>query len=100
MSVENKEPRMSRMLRGSMLFMCLILILALPVMAQVTQPNDANGRTPQAQMPGHATQSQPTMTFHALQHGVPWRDPNATVGPVGFAAPAGAHLSYNGGPII
>jgi hypothetical protein len=36
--------------------------------------------------------------FH---HGVPWRDPNAIVpGPIGFAAPAGAHLSYFGGPII
>jgi hypothetical protein len=35
------------------------------------------------------------MPFH---HGVPWRD--AHPGPIGFAAPAGAHLSYFGGPII
>jgi hypothetical protein len=32
-----------------------------------------------------------------LKHGVPWRDAH---GPVGNAAPAGAHLSYFGGPII
>jgi hypothetical protein len=37
-----------------------------------------------------------------FQHGVPWRDPNAAAasGPIGFAAPAGAHLTYFGGPII
>jgi hypothetical protein len=33
----------------------------------------------------------------AVQHGVPWRDAH---GPVGNAAPAGAHLSYFGGPVI
>jgi hypothetical protein len=31
--------------------------------------------------------------------GVPWRDPNEAR-PIGFAAPAGAHLSYFGGPVI
>jgi hypothetical protein len=40
------------------------------------------------------------MTLQPKFHGTPWRDPNATPGPVGFAAPAGAHLSYFGGPII
>jgi hypothetical protein len=36
-----------------------------------------------------------------MQHGVPWRDPNSTnAAAVGFAAPAGAHLTYFGGPII
>jgi len=90
---------MSRMLRGSAL--CLILILlALPVMAQVSHPDDADGRVPQSQQPGTATQAQPAMSFQVLHHGTPWRDVNATPGPVGFAAPAGAHLTYFGGPII
>jgi hypothetical protein len=40
------------------------------------------------------------MSFQGLHHGTPWRDANATPGPVGFAAPAGAHLTYFGGPII
>ena len=81
---------MSPMLRGSALFLCLILILlALPVMAQVSQPN-ADERVPQTQTPGSATQAQPAMTFHTFQHGVPWRDPNGPAAAVGFAAPAGA----------
>ncbi len=92
---------MSRMLRGSALSLCLILILlALPVMAQVSQSNNADGGASQSQTPGNATQAQPVMTFHALQHGVPWRDPNGPAAAVGFAAPAGAHLTYFGGPII
>jgi hypothetical protein len=100
MSVENKEPRMSRMMRGSALFLVLIL-LALPVMAQVSHPNDdADGRVPQSQTHGTSAQPLPVVSFQAIRHGVPWRDPNTTLGPVGFAAPAGAHLSYFGGPII
>jgi hypothetical protein len=102
MSVDlNKEPRMFRMLRGLALYLCLILILlALPVMAQVSQPNNADGRVPQSQTPGTPAQTQPAMSFQALHHGVPWRDPNGPAAAVGFAAPAGAHLTYFGGPII
>jgi hypothetical protein len=99
MSVENKEPRMSRMMRGSALFLVLIL-LALPVMAQVSHPNDGDARVPQSQTHGTSAQPLPVVSFQAIRHGVPWRDPNTTLGPVGFAAPAGAHLSYFGGPII
>jgi hypothetical protein len=91
---------MSRMMRGSALFLVLIL-LALPVMAQVSHPNDdADGRVPQSQTHGTSAQPLPVVSFQAIRHGVPWRDPNTTLGPVGFAAPAGAHLSYFGGPII
>jgi hypothetical protein len=90
---------MSRMLRGSALFLCLIL-LALPVMAQVSHPNDADERVPQPQTHGTSAQPLPVVSFQAIRHGVPWRDPNTTLGPVGFAAPAGAHLTYFGGPII
>jgi hypothetical protein len=58
----------------------------------------------QAQVSQSSQTSQPqTVSTTPIRHGVPWRDPNA--GPVngaviGFAAPAGAHLTYFGGPII
>lgn len=91
---------MSRLLRGAVSFLCLVLFfLALPVMAQVSQPN-ADGREPQSHTPGTPAQTQPAMTVHTLQHGVPWRDPNGPGAVVGFAAPAGAHLTYHNGPII
>jgi len=87
---------MSRLLRGSALFLCVFLIsAALPILAQVSPANT----------PGSATgtqQPQPTQTlpvFNVLQHGVPFRAPMAN-GAVGFAAPAGAHLTYFGGPVI
>ncbi|HEU4415768.1 MAG TPA: hypothetical protein VFT65_13355 [Candidatus Angelobacter sp.] len=78
---------MSPLSRGLALFLCLILITAaLPALAQA----------PQA--PAASTQV-PVITFDGIKHGVPWRDPISS-GPVGFAAPAGAHLTYFGGPII
>src|SRR5438270_6706341 len=96
----NKELRMSRLLRGAVSFLCLVLFfLALPVMAQVSQPN-ADGREPQSHTTGTPAQTQPAMSVHTFQHGVPWRDPNGPGALVGFAAPAGAHLTYHNGPII
>jgi len=75
--------------------MFLILIfLTLPTMAQVLQPNSPG------QDAGNSPQVQPVVTLQPLRHGVPWRDPNTTGGIIGFAAPAGAHLTYFGGPII
>jgi hypothetical protein len=76
------------MSRGPVLSLFLFLILAaLPIVAQVAQPGNAHPQTPQAA----------TLPFH----GVPWRDPNTTnAATVGLAAPAGAHLTYFGGPII
>lgn len=86
---------MSRLSRGPALLMCLILIfLALPTMAQVLQVDNPG------QTAGNSPQVQPVVTLQPLRHGVPWRDPNTTGAVVGFAAPAGAHLSYFGGPII
>jgi hypothetical protein len=92
----NKEQRMSRLLRGAVSFLCLVLFfLALPVMAQVSQPNR------QDQPEGTTAQTSHSMAFQAIHHGTPWRDPNgAAAAAVGFAAPAGAHLTYFGGPII
>lgn len=92
---------MSRMLRGpaSILFLVLIL-LALPMMAQVSHPNTADDGVATAQTPGNSAQPLPVMVLQPKFHGVPWRDPNAALGPVGFAAPAGAHLTYHNGPII
>ncbi|HEY2498559.1 MAG TPA: hypothetical protein VGK24_15970 [Candidatus Angelobacter sp.] len=83
---------MSPLSRGPALFLCLLLILAaLPASAQVSQSNNT----------GSSAQALPVQTVTPLFHGVPWRDPNANNGAaVGFAAPAGAHLTYHNGPII
>jgi hypothetical protein len=93
---------MSRLLRGPALLLCLILIFAaLPMLAQVSHP-DTDGNVAQSQASGNTGQPLPVLSVQPQPkfHGVPWRDPNTTMGPVGFAAPAGAHLSYFGGPII
>ncbi len=81
---------MSRFSRGPALFLSLFLIsIALPTLAQVSP-------TPQPEpTSGNSVQPQPS---HPRRGVVPWRDPNA--GPVGLAAPAGAHLTYFGGPVI
>jgi hypothetical protein len=86
---------MSRLLRGPALFLFLFLMFAaLPTLAQVSQPGNTNGDT---QAPPAGNLVQPVGPIH---HGVPWRDPNTNAAVVGFAAPAGAHLTYRGGPII
>src|SRR5215831_9556255 len=97
----HKEPKMSRLLRGPALLLCLILVFAaLPALAQVSQSN-ADEVAPQ-QHPADGNSSHPLPVLNVQPqpkfHGVPWRDPNA--GPINFAAPAGAHLTYFGGPII
>jgi len=94
---------MSRLLCGPALFLCFFLTLVtLPTVAQVSQSNNPNGN-PDAQAPQQSSAAgnpvQPLPVVHLVQHGVPWRDP-LTTGPVGFSAPAGAHLSYFGGPVI
>jgi len=95
---------MSPSSRGRILFLFLLLIcLALSSLAQVSQQDNS------AQPAGNQAQTVVPVQFH----GVPWRDPNGvtvgipgtsggaiTSGPVGFAAPAGAHLNYFGGPVI
>ena len=97
---------MSPMSRGLVLLLCLLVIFAaLPASAQVSQSNsqgsaadNQHAQTPQAPgtlqvVPGNS---------HPVFHGTPWRDPNGPVQVplVGNAAPAGAHLTYFGGPII
>lgn len=76
---------MFRLLRGPMLFLCLSLISALPILAQVSQPGNAQQPTPI-----------PVTPDHPRIHGVPYRIGNQPAP----AAPAGAHLSYFGGPVI
>jgi hypothetical protein len=94
----HKELKMSRLLRGPALLLCLILIFAaLPALAQVSQ-SSTDEVAPQQHPAGNSGQALPVMTLQPKFHGVPWRDPNA--GPINFAAPAGAHLTYFGGPII
>jgi hypothetical protein len=97
----HKEQKMSRLLRGPVLLLCLILVFAaLPALAQVSQSNTDEVAPQQHPTGGNSGHALPVMTLQPKFHGVPWRDPNASVGPIGFAAPAGAHLSYFGGPII
>jgi hypothetical protein len=84
------------------MFLCiasLLLFSTLPTLAQVSQSIDgASGAdaapAQQAATSAQALPIQPVQRLHVL----PVRDPNAAA--VGFAAPAGAHLSYFGGPII
>jgi hypothetical protein len=85
---------MSRLLRNAALFLCLLLIFAaLPTLAQDAPPSDAQ----QAQAGPAALNPVPSLPDHPRLHIVPFRDPAA---PIIFAAPAGAHLSYFGGPVI
>jgi hypothetical protein len=89
-----KEQRMSRSLRGTALFLFLFLLsAALPLLAQVSQSVNVSQQPPVSANPV------PVSTT-PIFHGVPWRDPNTAGAVVGFAAPAGAHLTYRGGPII
>jgi hypothetical protein len=84
---------MSRLSRRPALLLFLFLIFAaLPILAQVSQPNLQEQPTV-----GDPVQVLPVQTVQTFHHGVPWRDPNAFVA---FSAPAGAHLTYFGGPII
>lgn len=95
--------------RGPALFLLVICALfltsaALPALAQVSPEVSQSNRQ------GNATDNQQAQTAQAgnLQivpvqhrlHGTPWRDPNSPAAPVVNAAPAGAHLTYFGGPII
>ncbi|HLJ86366.1 MAG TPA: hypothetical protein VKZ53_06055 [Candidatus Angelobacter sp.] len=78
---------MSRFLHRLALPLFLFLITAaLPILAQVTQPNSTESEGVDSQ-----PRSRPGIRM------VPWRDATA---PVGKAAPAGAHLTYFGGPVI
>ena len=76
----------------------LVLLMSLSMAAQQSVSQQDN---PDAQLTvaaGNSAQTLHVLPIQAKFHGVPWRDPNA--GPIGFAAPAGAHLTYFGGPVI
>ena len=92
--------------RFAWVLICLAVLFAtaaLPALGQVSQTakttHGPNAQEPQQSATGTPSKVQPALPVVVLQHAVPWRDPNAS-GPTGFAAPAGAHLSYFGGPII
>src|ERR1051325_421123 len=88
---------MSRLLRGAMLMFLFFVFTTLPTVAQVSQSGSPNGGT-DTQAPPAGNLVMPVTPLH---HGVPWRDPNApNAAAVGLAAPAGAHLTYFGGPVI
>jgi hypothetical protein len=84
------------------MFLCiasLLLFSTLPAMAQVSRSIDRTSGADAAPPQPAATSAQalPIQPVQRLRT-VPVRDPNA--GPINFAAPAGAHLSYFGGPVI
>ncbi len=83
---------MSRISRGpALLLFVLMMFASLPILAQVAQPGNSQSPNQVAVPPAHPA-----------FHGVPWTAPNTTPNgaAVGFAAPAGAHLTYFGGPVI
>jgi hypothetical protein len=81
----------------------LSAVATLPALAQVSQSaaaaDSSNVQEPQAQAIGNAPHTLNVAPVAATQHGVLQQNP-FTSGPIGFSAPAGAHLSYFGGPII
>ncbi len=88
------------------IFALFLTSASLPALAQasqeVSQSNQGSAtNNQQAQTPQAPTTLQ-IMPVQQRFHGTPWRDPNAPVQVplVGNAAPAGAHLTYFGGPII
>jgi hypothetical protein len=89
---------MSRLFRSPLLLCLLLLLAALPVVAQVSSSNNSSNATDmqQAQTIQRAPETPPQPPMLRLR-GVPFVDGNA---PVGNAAPAGAHLTYFGGPVI
>src|ERR1700731_731345 len=90
------------------MFLCvaaLVLFSALSALAQVATVDPTGGTDAAAQQqPATATSAQqalPTVPGRPRLHIVPVRDPNdPNNAAVGLAAPAGAHLSYFGGPVI
>jgi hypothetical protein len=82
----------------------LVLFSALPALAQASQPVDPSGAdagAPQQQTAtGNSAQALPAVPAQPRLHIVAVRDPITNNGAVGFAAPAGAHLTYFGGPVI
>jgi hypothetical protein len=92
--------------RTIFLFLAILALLStLTAMAQVALVDPTSGMNAaapqQSATAGPAQQALPTVPARPRLHIVPVLDPGAiTKGPIGFAAPAGAHLSYFGGPVI
>ena len=74
----------------------LSLVATVPALAQVSQSAAAVGGSNVQQTQPQATK---LGTLNVLPE-VPLQHGAITSGPVGFSAPAGAHLNYYGGPII
>lgn len=83
----------------------LMLFSFLPVLAQVSQSTYPSGGTDAAASEeqtaaASSLQQAPGVPARPRLHIVPLRDPNSSNAAVGLAAPAGAQLSYFGGPVI
>jgi hypothetical protein len=81
----------------------LSAVTTLPALAQFSRSaaatDSSNAQERQAQAKGDTSSTLNVMPVAATQDGVS-RQNAITSGPTGFAAPAGAHLNYYGGPII
>jgi len=91
------------------MFLCaaILLLFTVPALAQVSPSIDPSGGTDatalqqQTAAENSAQQAQQVVPTGPRLHIVPFRDPNGlNNAAVGLAAPAGAHLSYFGGPVI
>jgi hypothetical protein len=88
------------------IFLCLatlVLFSAMTALAQVApvDPTGGSAAAPQPSATDTAQQALPTVPARPRLHIVPVLDTNGVNNAaVGFAAPAGAHLSYFGGPVI
>lgn len=91
------------------IFLCLatlVLFSAVAALAQVAPVDPTGGANAAAPQPSAGTtdsaqQALPSVPARPRLHIVPVLDPNgANNAAIGFAAPAGAHLSYFGGPVI
>ncbi|HEY2236614.1 MAG TPA: hypothetical protein VGK01_24300 [Candidatus Angelobacter sp.] len=85
------------------MFLCLatlLLLSAFSALAQVAPIGPTGGTDAATQQSATATSAQQALPIVPVQrlHIFPVRDPNAAA--IAPAAPAGAHLSYFGGPII
>src|SRR5882672_11102713 len=102
-----RVPEMTRnAIRLAMLLLGLAILSAvatLPALAQVSQSAAAavgsKAQEPQPPAGADAPNTLNLVPEAATQQGVS-RQNLITRGPTGFAAPAGAHLTYFGGPII
>src|SRR5437899_8286518 len=93
-----RHPAWMFLLASSLVLLMSLSMAAQQAASQANNPESNNAQTPSGQVAGNSA-ALPILPVQPKFHGVPWRDPNAlAITP--FAAPAGAHLTYFGGPVV